>query len=145
MQSIFLLVHILAAAGLIGLVLLQHGRGADAGAAFGSGSSGTLFGARGPATFLTRITAFLAATFFITSLSLAYLSGQNIERKSVVERVQPAEQEGAEPRSESPTDVPSAPGSTGFDVPSVPDAPVPQTDISGTDVPAAPESAGGAQ
>ena len=137
MQSVFLLVHILAAAALVGLVLLQHGRGADAGAAFGSGASGTLFGSRGPATFLTRVTAFLAATFFITSLSLAYLSGQHIERKSVVERVQPVDQEETERGNGALTDVPSAPASPGFDVPSAPDAPV-----SGTDVPAMPESSG---
>lgn len=72
--STILLVHILAAVGVIGLVLVQHGKGADMGAAFGSGASGSLFGATGSANFLSRTTAVLAAVFFVTSLSLAYIA-----------------------------------------------------------------------
>ncbi len=72
--SVVLVVHILAAVGVIGLVLVQHGKGADMGAAFGSGASGSLFGATGSANFLSRTTAVLAAIFFVTSLSLAYLA-----------------------------------------------------------------------
>ncbi|MBI4742627.1 MAG: preprotein translocase subunit SecG [Betaproteobacteria bacterium] len=72
--SVVLVVHILAALGVIGLVLLQHGKGADMGAAFGSGASGSLFGATGAANFLSRTTAVLAAVFFVTSLSLAYIA-----------------------------------------------------------------------
>ena len=72
--STILLVHILAAIGVIGLVLVQHGKGADMGAAFGSGASGSLFGATGSANFLSRTTAVLAAVFFVTSLSLAYIA-----------------------------------------------------------------------
>ena len=67
-------VHVLIAIGLIGFVLLQHGKGADMGAAFGSGSSGSLFGAAGSANFLSRTTAVLAAVFFATSLALTYFS-----------------------------------------------------------------------
>jgi preprotein translocase subunit SecG len=74
--SVTLTVHILVGLGVIGLVLLQHGKGADMGAAFGSGASGSLFGATGSANFLSRTTAVLAAVFFITSLTLAYLAGQ---------------------------------------------------------------------
>lgn len=70
--SLVLTVHILAALGIIGLVLMQHGKGADMGAAFGSGASGSLFGASGSANFLSRTTAVLAAVFFVTSLTLAY-------------------------------------------------------------------------
>ena len=70
--SIVLTIHILAALGVIGLVLVQHGKGADMGAAFGSGASGSLFGATGSANFLSRATSVLAAVFFVTSLSLAY-------------------------------------------------------------------------
>ncbi|MDR2365258.1 MAG: preprotein translocase subunit SecG [Zoogloeaceae bacterium] len=66
--------HILAALGIIGLVLIQHGKGADMGAAFGSGASGSLFGASGSANFLSHSTAVLAAVFFLTSLWLAHLS-----------------------------------------------------------------------
>ena len=72
--SIVLLVHILAAIGVIGLVLVQHGKGADMGAAFGSGASGSLFGASGSANFLSRSTAVLAAVFFVTSLTLAFIA-----------------------------------------------------------------------
>ncbi|MDR3221352.1 MAG: preprotein translocase subunit SecG [Candidatus Accumulibacter sp.] len=72
--SIILVVHVLSALGIIGLVLVQHGKGADMGAAFGSGASGSLFGATGSANFLSRTTAVLAAVFFLTSLSLAYVA-----------------------------------------------------------------------
>ena len=72
--SITLVVHLIAAAAIILLVLLQHGKGADMGAAFGSGASGSLFGATGSANFLSRTTAVLAAVFFVTSLTLAYIA-----------------------------------------------------------------------
>ncbi|MFZ1901479.1 MAG: preprotein translocase subunit SecG [Azonexus sp.] len=72
--SLLLTVHILVALGIIGLVLMQHGKGADMGAAFGSGASGSLFGATGSANFLSRTTGVLAAVFFATSLSLAYVA-----------------------------------------------------------------------
>lgn len=72
--SLVLTVHILVALGIIGLVLVQHGKGADMGAAFGSGASGSLFGASGSANFLSRTTGILAAVFFVTSLALAYVA-----------------------------------------------------------------------
>lgn len=71
--SVVLTVHILVAVAIIGLVLMQHGKGADMGAAFGSGASGSLFGATGSANFLSRTTGVLAAVFFATSLTLAYI------------------------------------------------------------------------
>lgn len=74
--SVVLSVHILVALAIIGLVLMQHGKGADMGAAFGSGASGSLFGASGSANFLSRTTAILAAVFFVTSLTLAYVASQ---------------------------------------------------------------------
>lgn len=74
MQSIALVIHVVLAVGVIGLVLIQHGKGADAGAAFGSGASATVFGARGSASFLTRATTGLAALFFVTSIFLFYLA-----------------------------------------------------------------------
>ena len=70
------MVHLLVAVALIGFVLLQHGKGADMGAAFGSGSSGSLFGAAGSANFLSRTTAILATVFFLSSLGLTYLGDQ---------------------------------------------------------------------
>ncbi len=75
-QTVVLVAHTLIALGLIALVLLQRGKGADAGAAFGAGASGTVFGARGSASFFSRATAVLATLFFVSSLSLAYLSSQ---------------------------------------------------------------------
>ena len=72
--SMLLTLHILVALAIIGLVLMQHGKGADMGAAFGSGASGSLFGASGSANFLSRTTGVLAGVFFVTSLSLAYVA-----------------------------------------------------------------------
>jgi len=74
MHTLVIVFHLLAAAGIIVLVLLQHGKGADMGAAFGSGSAGSLFGSAGASNFLSKTTAVLAATFFVTSLGLTYLS-----------------------------------------------------------------------
>ncbi len=74
MFALVLTVHVLVGVGVIGLVLMQHGKGADMGAAFGSGASGSLFGATGSANFLSRMTAGLATVFFITSLALTYMA-----------------------------------------------------------------------
>ncbi len=87
MHTVLVIAHVFICAGLIGFVLIQHGKGADAGAAFGSGASATVFGSQGSASFLTRITAALATGFFLTSLTLAYFSGQKIEPKSIVDKV----------------------------------------------------------
>jgi len=72
--TLILIIDVIVALGIIGLVLLQHGKGADVGAAFGSGASGSLFGASGSANFLSRSTAILAVVFFITTFALAYLA-----------------------------------------------------------------------
>lgn len=89
MEIVVLVLHVIAALSIIGLVLLQHGKGADVGAAFGSGTSGSLFGASGSANFLSRATAILAVVFFVTSLGLTYLSSQRTEGKGVMGK-QPA-------------------------------------------------------
>ncbi|SEO71230.1 preprotein translocase subunit SecG [Aquisalimonas asiatica] len=86
MAQIVLIFHVVIAIALVVLVLLQHGKGADAGAAFGSGASSTVFGARGSATFLSRITAMLAAGFFITSLTLAMFASRDAGPGSVLDR-----------------------------------------------------------
>jgi preprotein translocase subunit SecG len=88
-----LIVHVLLAVSIVGLVLLQRGKGADAGAGFGAGASGTVFGARGSASFLSRMTAVLATLFFVTSLALAYMGGRTAPTsRSVIDRVNvPAE------------------------------------------------------
>ncbi len=89
--QLILIVHILLALGLIALILMQHGKGADAGAAFGAGASGSVFGARGANSFLYKLTASLAFGFFLTSLTLAYLAtnddGANNQLISIMEQV----------------------------------------------------------
>ncbi len=85
-QSLILIVHVAVGLLLIGLVLLQRGKGADAGAGFGAGASGTVFGARGASSFLSRTTAVLATLFFATSLTLAYLAGQPTAPTSLMEQ-----------------------------------------------------------
>ena len=106
--TILTVVHILAAIGIIGLVLIQHGKGADAGAAFGAGASGgvsgTVFGAQGSGNFLSRSTAILATVFFLTSLSLAYLAQGGKEPTSILE------QTTLERTETKDTDIPSVPG-----------------------------------
>ncbi len=118
MKEVVLVIHVLAAVGLVALVLLQQGKGADIGAAFGSGASQTLFGARGSANFLTRATALLAAAFFVTSLTLAVFASRGGTRSSVTEAItteetttkSTTEQEAPEiPEGPTPTDVPEVP------------------------------------
>lgn len=82
LYSVILTIHFLVGLAVIGLVLMQHGKGADMGAAFGSGSSGSLFGATGSANFLSRTTGVLAAVFFATSLTLAYLAKAPTQKAS---------------------------------------------------------------
>lgn len=112
LHTLILVAHIIAAVALVALVLLQQGKGADAGAAFGSGSSATMFGARGAASFLSRTTSVLATVFFLTSLTLAYFATQTSVPKSVVERLQVEEAKAPQPRSDvggGPADVPQLP------------------------------------
>ncbi|MEJ2175796.1 MAG: preprotein translocase subunit SecG [bacterium] len=92
--KVLLAAHVVIALGIIGLVLLQHGKGADMGSGFGGGASSSLFGATGSANFLSRITAVLATAFFLSSLGLAYLATNKPQTSdSVMESVEvpPAE------------------------------------------------------
>ena len=105
METLIWVLHVLSAVSVIVLVLLQHGKGADMGAAFGSGSSGSLFGASGSANFLSRTTGFLAAVFFITSLGLTYLSSHKIEGAGVMDKAVPAQApQAVEPAPSMPAD-----------------------------------------
>ncbi len=83
-MGIILFIHVLLCVALIGLVLLQQGKGASMGAAFGSGASGTVFGSRGPAGFLMKLTAFLVAAFFVTSLLLGYMAASNARQSNLM-------------------------------------------------------------
>ncbi len=87
METLVWVVHVVMAVMLVGLVLVQHGKGADMGAAFGSGSAGSLFGSSGSANFLSRSTAVVATVFFITSLTLTYLYAQPKQETGVMDRV----------------------------------------------------------
>ncbi len=107
-EAIILVVHVLLALGLLALILIQHGKGADAGAAFGAGASGTVFGASGSASFLTKLTTWIAIAFFATSLTLAYLSAHSGDKVNSVF------DEAAE---EQIVDVPTAEEAVAEDVP----------------------------
>jgi preprotein translocase subunit SecG len=125
LQQVLLVIHVLLSAAIIALVLLQRGKGADAGAGFGAGASGTVFGARGSSTFFSKTTAILATCFFVTSLWLAYLASHRPDApKSLLERT-PAPITTPAPVT---TPVPST-----SDVPSAPAAPA-----QGSPAPAAP-------
>jgi preprotein translocase subunit SecG len=116
METLVMVVHVLAALGVIGLVLLQHGKGADMGAAFGSGASGSLFGVSGSSNFMSRATAIFVAIFFTTSMTLAYLSSHRGEHSSVISLQKKAAQTSAP--AVKPQDVPKpAEPSTAKDVP----------------------------
>ena len=125
MELVILIAHVLIGAAVCGLVLLQHGKGADMGAAFGSGSAGSLFGASGSANFLSRTTAILAAIFFVTSLGLTYLGSNRSESKGVIERAKdvpaPAQKKDTPAAVPAPSiPVPAAPAESGSKASEVP-------------------------
>ena len=113
-----MVVHVLAALGVIGLVLLQHGKGADMGAAFGSGASGSLFGVSGSSNFMSRATAIFVAIFFSTSMTLAYIASHRGEQSSVINLQQKAVSPSTEAgKTQKPADAKPAEPSTAKDVP----------------------------
>lgn len=127
LTTVLIVLHVLVALGIIGLVLLQHGKGADMGSGFGGGASGSLFGATGSANFLSRSTAVLAALFFILSLALAYTATRRpteegggvldvIRKQQPAEPVKPApqvDQKATSPAQDKPApSAPSAPSET---------------------------------
>lgn len=118
MYSALLVLQLLFGLAVTGLILLQQGKGADVGAAFGAGASGTLFGARGSASFLSRATAGLAFAFFLNSMVLAYLASHAVGPTSVVERVSAPAPAGAV-ESALPAPAPAEPAQPA-DVPQVP-------------------------
>lgn len=116
-EGLLLAAHVLVAIGICGFVLLQHGKGADMGAAFGSGSSGSLFGAAGSANFLSRTTSILVGVFFLTSLGLTWYASSHVGTT-------PAAQQGVMERLPSKaTDIPAAPGTPAAPATATPTAP----------------------
>ncbi len=117
MEALITVIHVLTALAVIGLVLLQHGKGADMGAAFGGGASGSLFGATGSANFLSRTTAIVATVFFLTSFGLTWYSSQRNENRGVM---------ATQPQSQQPVSAPAVPASA-------PASPAPKQDQPGSD------------
>jgi preprotein translocase subunit SecG len=106
MYQLILMIHVLVAVVLIGLVLIQHGKGADIGAAFGSGASNTLFGSQGTGGFLFKLTGGLALTFFVTSLMLSYLVSTQYQKA----QQQAIPQQTSAPASSVPVPVDNSKG-----------------------------------
>jgi len=132
--NLIIVVQVISALSIIGLVLMQHGKGADMGAAFGSGASGSLFGASGSSNFLSKSTAVAAAIFFGSTLALAYIgnSGSGGESGGVMGRVTvPSSQApatgipGGAPAQTAPADVPTLPANSAAPAEAIPATPAP--------------------
>ncbi|MFP1683616.1 preprotein translocase subunit SecG [Alloalcanivorax sp. C16-1] len=120
MDIVLHVVHVLAALGLIGLILIQHGKGADAGASFGGGGSQTVFGSAGSANFLTRSTAALAVVFFITSLGLAWMARQEVSGGgSILPALESVDEQDVPAMDQQGGDVPAGAGQSAGDVPAM--------------------------
>lgn len=130
MEVAILVVHVIAALAIIALVLLQHGKGADMGAAFGSGSAGSVFGSSGSANFLSRTTAVIATIFFITSIGLTIVSSKKTTDKGIM--TQPVEQPAS---SSLPSQIPTPPPSVPASAVPVPLAPAAEGNAKAGDVP----------
>lgn len=109
LETLIVILHVGAALGVIGLVLLQHGKGADMGAAFGGGASGSLFGSTGSANFLSRTTAALATIFFLTSFGLTWFSSHKTEAKGVMATQPATNQPAANQLAPEPKPAPATP------------------------------------
>ena len=127
MYTIVIVVHVIVAIAIVGLVLLQQGKGADAGASFGAGASQTVFGSSGSGNFLVRATTVAATIFFVTSLSLAIfarnqsgITGTSSMPVVSDEVLQEAQQRAADDDVPSLSEIPETPDASGGDVPSLP-------------------------
>jgi preprotein translocase subunit SecG len=154
MQTFLTVLQVFLSVALIGLVLIQHGRGADAGAAFGSGASATVFGAQGSGSFLTRMTGIIAALFFLTSMAMAYYAAKGSKPAGLMEgadgvrvKVEAPAQRSETPApveqpAASPSEVPFVPGAApkapSSDVPTAPPAAATSAAPGASDVPAVP-------
>lgn len=105
LETLIIVVHLVVSLALVGLILVQHGKGADMGASFGAGASATVFGSQGSATFLSRITAALVAVFFATSLTLAFYAKEKADTLSEVGL--PSVSTEIQPKQNGSSDVPA--------------------------------------
>ena len=129
MDTVILIVHVLAAIGVVSLVLLQQGKGADMGAAFGSGASSTVFGSEGSSSFITRATAVLATVFFITSMVLAIVASRGTDNVSVTESAVTEVVDSEAPVAEDMPSAPQAPAAeAASDMPAAPAANATESD-----------------
>ena len=122
LTQVLIVLHVLVALAIIGLVLLQHGKGADMGSGFGGGASGSLFGATGSANFLSRTTAILAAIFFVLSLALAWVATRKpVEQGGgVIDAIRARQQEQKKPEAKPGAEVPADSQKPSADVPKPP-------------------------
>lgn len=144
-SNLIIVVQVISALSIIGLVLMQHGKGADMGAAFGSGASGSLFGASGSSNFMSKATAVAAAVFFGTTLTLAYIGNDRSsgDNAGVMGRAQ-APAAGiptTTPVQTAPADVPTLPAGSAVPAAPVAPTPAPATPAAATPAPAAPTPA----
>ena len=148
MINILIAIHVLVAVAIVALVLVQHGKGADAGAAFGGGgggASGSLFGSKGSANFLSRTTATLATIFFLTSLSLTFLYSKSVKTTSVTESVM--QEPAAAVQEQLPSAAEDKLGDLTKDVPALPSEDPVEENMGGgestnSDIPALPDVSG---
>jgi preprotein translocase subunit SecG len=126
--TLLIVLHVLVALTIIGLVLIQHGKGADMGSGFGGGASGSLFGATGSANFLSRTTAVLAAIFFVLSLALAYTASRKpaAEGGGVIDAIRNQEAQKPTPKADEKAAAQPAPESSAPAAPESKDKQVPQ-------------------
>jgi len=146
MYQVIIVIHVLLGLGIIGLILMQQGKGADAGAAFGTGSAGSVFGAQGAASFLSRSTAILATLFFITSLGLAVINGNKGVAPDLMSTTETQQDTSGLPEVSGPKNVdttPSMPEIKSEEIPAVPEVkstePISGAEIENTVVPKAEE------
>jgi preprotein translocase subunit SecG len=146
MYQVIIVIHVLLGLGIIGLILMQQGKGADAGAAFGTGSAGSVFGAQGAASFLSRATAIMATLFFITSLGLAVINGHKGVAFDLMSSPDSQQDTSTVPEvgGTKSTDTPLAvPGTKSEEIPAVPGVksaePINDAEIQNTVVPKAEE------
>ncbi len=122
LQTVLLVVQVLVALGLIGFILIQHGKGADAGAAFGSGASNTVFGAQGSGNFMTRTTTILAFVFLANSLALAYIARERVTQgQSLMQTESVMMQTQEQAATERPQPAAEVPAMTESDIPVLPE------------------------
>jgi preprotein translocase subunit SecG len=125
MEQILTVIHIFTAIALIGFILIQQGKGAEAGASCGAGASQTIFGSQGTGSILTRITAILATTFFITSLILGYMALHQKKQSSIEELVEKAQPVSSESQSSAPIKGAGQADHADHDIPNIPMTQIP--------------------